>query len=148
MARARLKVFSWSDGFHAFTVATSSRPKALHAWGMSRDIFKDGIAREIYSGQDYDAAMAAPGEVIQRGEAIDHGKIGRRPKARKTAGPSAAEKKRKALQAEIERLDEKWEGTRADFDARENELAKERDEAAGACRSARDALRDKLRVLR
>jgi hypothetical protein len=49
MAKAGLKVFSWSDGFHAFTVAASSRPKALAAWGMSRDIFKDGLAHEIQS---------------------------------------------------------------------------------------------------
>ncbi len=26
---AKLKVFTWSDGFHAFTVATTSRPRAL-----------------------------------------------------------------------------------------------------------------------
>lgn len=36
----KLKVFTWSDGFHAHTVAVSSRPKALAAWGVSQDIFK------------------------------------------------------------------------------------------------------------
>ncbi|MFN4040247.1 MAG: hypothetical protein ACK4I0_01130 [Brevundimonas sp.] len=148
MAKARLKVFSWSDGFHAFTVAASSRPKALAAWGMSRDIFKDGLAREIQSGSDYDAAMAAPGEVIQRGEAIDKGKLGKRPKTRKAAAPSAADRKRKALEAQVEALDEKWKAAQADLDAREAALADERDEAASVHRKSREALMQKIRGLR
>ena len=41
---AKLKVFRYSDGFHAWTVAASSRPKALAAWGVKRDLFKDGSA--------------------------------------------------------------------------------------------------------
>ncbi|MBF6603782.1 MAG: hypothetical protein ITG03_12555, partial [Sphingorhabdus sp.] len=49
----KLKVFAWSDGFHAFTVATSSKPKALAAWGMGQDIFKSGLAREIHDGAAY-----------------------------------------------------------------------------------------------
>lgn len=28
---AKLKVFTWSDGFHAYTVATTSRARALAA---------------------------------------------------------------------------------------------------------------------
>lgn len=148
MAKARLKVFSWSDGFHAFTVAASSRPKALAAWGMSRDIFKDGLAREIQSGSDYDAAVAAPGEVIQRGEAIDKGKLGKGPKIRKVAAPSAAEKKRKALEAQVEALDEEWKAAQSALDAREAALADERDEAAGVHRKSREALMQKIRGLR
>lgn len=148
MARSRLKVFSWSDGFHAFTVAASSRPKALAAWGMSRDIFKDGLAREIQSGSDYDAAVAAPGEVIQRGEAIDTGKLGKRPKTRKAAAPSAADKKRKALEAQVEALDEEWKAAQADLDAREAALADERDEAASVHHKSREALMQKIRGLR
>ncbi len=42
----RLKVFEWSDGFHRFTVAAASRPKALAAWGIHQDIFASGLARE------------------------------------------------------------------------------------------------------
>ena len=72
---ARLKVFTWSDGFHAFTVAASSRPKALEAWGSRQDLFATGLASELSGGPDYEAALAAPGEVIQRGQAIDVGKI-------------------------------------------------------------------------
>ena len=74
----RLKVFTWSDGFHAFTVAVSSRPKALEAWGSKQDLFATGLASELSGGPDYEAALAAPGEVIERGLAIDVGKkIGR-----------------------------------------------------------------------
>lgn len=148
MAKARLKVFSWSDGFHAFTVAASSRPKALEAWGMRRDIFKDGLAKELDGGPDYEAAMAAPGEVIQRGEAIDRGRLGKRPKPLRATAPSAAEKKRKALEAEVERLDQAWAETQADFDAREAALAKARDAADGAHRKSREALMKKIRALR
>ncbi|WP_167792137.1 hypothetical protein [Brevundimonas sp. MF30-B] len=148
MAKSRLKVFSWSDGFHAFTVAASSRPKALAAWGMSRDIFKDGLAREIQSGSDYDAAVAAPGEVIQRGETIDEGKLGTRPKARKATPPPATDKKRKALEAEVETLDEEWGDAQAAFDARQAALADERDKAASAYRKSREALMQKIRGLR
>lgn len=148
MAKARLKVFTWSDGFHAFTVAASSRPKALDAWGMRRDIFKDGLAREIDSGPDYDAAMASPGAVIQRGEAIDTGKLGRGPKARKANAPSAAEMKIRALQAKVEALDEGWADAQADLDAREAALAKARDEAGKSHRRSRDALMRQIRALR
>ena len=47
---AKLKVWRWSDGSHADTVATTSRAKALAAWGVTRDLFKDGDAREITEG--------------------------------------------------------------------------------------------------
>ena len=82
---ARLKVFTWSDGFHAFTVAATSRPKALKAWGMTQDIFKSGLAREITDGPTFDAARAQPGEVIQTGEALDPGEISNAPRRRREA---------------------------------------------------------------
>ncbi len=92
--------------------------------------------------------MAAPGEVIQRGEAIDKGKLGKRPKNRKAAAPSAADKKRKALEAQVETLDEEWEDAQADLDAREAALADERDEAASVHRKSREALIQKICGLR
>lgn len=104
---AKLKVFTWSDGFHAFTVATPSRPKALEAWGSKQDLFATGLARPLTGGPDYDAALAAPGEVVARGLAIDVGKIGK-VKRVKTRGPS------KAKAARIEKL----EAALADLDQR------------------------------
>ena len=103
---ARLKVFTWSDGFHAFTVAATSRPKALKAWGMTQDIFKSGLAREITDGPTFDAAQAQPGEVIQTGEAIDPGEISKAPRRRRDSGPTPAKKARVAdLEGRLERLD-------------------------------------------
>ena len=63
----RLKVFEWSDGFHRFTVAASSRSKALAAWGIQQDIFASGLAREAVETEDEAAARARPGTVIERG---------------------------------------------------------------------------------
>nr|WP_314435032.1 hypothetical protein [uncultured Brevundimonas sp.] len=47
----RLKVFRWSDGFHAYSVAVSSRPKALSAWGSGQDLFATGLAAETIGAQ-------------------------------------------------------------------------------------------------
>ena len=63
MAR-KLKVFSWSDGLHDYAVATTSRAKALKAWDVGRDLFKDGTAREVDVGAAFEAAVAAPEMVI------------------------------------------------------------------------------------
>jgi len=63
---AKLKVFSWSDGLHVWSVATTSRPKALEAWGATQDLFKTGMAAELEGGEDYDAALKAPGKVLER----------------------------------------------------------------------------------
>lgn len=67
---AKLKVFCWSDGFRAYPVAVSSRPKALEAWGATQDLFKTGMATELTEGADFEAALAAPGEVLERRLAI------------------------------------------------------------------------------
>ena len=56
----RIKVFSWSDGFHSWTVATSSRPKALDVWAVERDLFKSGLAHGITDGPEHEAALAEP----------------------------------------------------------------------------------------
>jgi len=70
----KLKVFEWSDGFHRFTVAATSRPKALAAWGIQQDIFASGLAREAPEAEDAEAARARPGVVVERGLAVDVGK--------------------------------------------------------------------------
>ena len=104
---AKLKVFRWSDGFHAFSVAASSRPKALAAWGMSQDIFKSGLASEVTEGAAYDTALKSPGEVIQTGGAVDVRAIEAAPKPRWPSGPTAAQKKRIAdLETALADLDE------------------------------------------
>lgn len=150
MARA-LKVFSYSDGFHSWTVAATSRAKALDAWGVKRDLFKDGAAVEVAEGPDREAALKAPGELIERGLSVDIGKVEKTkaPKAAKTRGPSAKDLARVgALEGELVELEAaQTEETRA-LEARRAEL--EREGAALAWRQARamDALRAKLKTAR
>lgn len=81
----KLKVFIWSDGFHALTVATTSRPKALKAWGSRQDLFASGLASPLTERPDYDAALASPGEVIERGLTVDIGKISKAERSSKSA---------------------------------------------------------------
>lgn len=118
MMAPRLKVFSWSDGFHAFTVAVSSRPKALEAWGSKQDLFATGLASELSDGADYDAALAAPGEVIQRGLTIDIGKIAKTPRPKAAPG--------KARRAQIDSL----ETDLATLDANQARILRDLDEEA------------------
>ena len=68
MAR-KLKVFSWSDGLHDYTVATTSRAKALAAWDVGRDLFKDGVNGRLVPDDDPDRLAEALGELISDREA-------------------------------------------------------------------------------
>lgn len=108
----RLKVFCWSDGFHAFSVAASSRQKALDAWGIGRDIFKDGLAWEVTRGADHAAALKSPGEVIERGLAVDIGKAAPRRKPAVKRPSEAARRKVEALETELDALDHAQAGER------------------------------------
>jgi hypothetical protein len=142
---ARLKVFTWADGFHAFTVAASSRPKALAAWGIAHDIFKDGLASELASGPDYDAALQSPGEVIQRGLSIDVGKTAK-PKAQPVSGK--AREAVNALEADLENLDRDQAAETAVIDERRAALEAEARALAAAQDKARKALVAKLKAAR
>ena len=129
MMAAKLKVFTWSDGFHAFTVATTSRPKALEAWGSKQDLVATGLASQLSGGADYDAALASPGEVVERGLAIDVGKIGKA-KPAKPRGPSKAKAaKIEKLQAALADLDERHQVVMADFEEQQAALSQARQEA-------------------
>lgn len=142
---AKLKVFTWSDGFHAFTVAASSRPKALEAWGVDQDLFKTGLAHEAEDGPDRDAALASPGAVISRGLSVDVGKAEKR-KAR----PSNAKAKArvKALEAELEALDAEQADEAAALHERQAKLDREREALTAGHDKARKALLAKLKTAR
>jgi hypothetical protein len=145
---AKLKVFRWSDGFHAYTVATSSRARALQAWGFSRDLFKDGSATEVTDGPDYDAALAKPGELIERGLSVDVGEA-RPVKAPKAKGPSKADRERIAkLEAELQALDERHASEQQDLDARRAALETEAEAADRRHASERRKLLDRLKAAR
>ena len=145
---AKLKVFTWSDGFHAFTVATSSRPKALEAWGSKQDLFATGLASQLSGGPDYDAALTSPGEVVERGLAIDVGKIGKA-KPAKPRGPSKAKAAEiEKLQAALADLDERHLAVMADFEEQQAALSQARQEAEATYEADRKSLAADLKKTR
>lgn len=150
MARA-LKVFSYSDGFHSWTVAASSRAKALEAWGVKRDLFKDGSAVEAPEGPDREAALKAPGELIERGLSVDIGKVekSKAPKAAKKRGPGAKDLARvELLEEELAELDEAQAGETAALEARRAGLEQEAKALEQRQSKAREALKTKLKAAR
>lgn len=144
----QLKVFTWSDGFHAFTVATSSRPKALEAWGSKQDLFATGLASQLSGGPDYEAALASPGEVIERGVAIDVGKIGKA-KPAKPRGPSKAKAaKIEKLKTALADLDERHQAVMADFEEQQAALNQARQQVETAYEAERKSLAADLKKAR
>lgn len=125
---AKLKVFTTSDGLTEYAVATTSRPKALAAWGVHQDLFKRGAAREADDPALIKAAVAQPGEVLTRAVGASRAALKtlkaepRKPKA----GPSkAALKTVSRLEDELDALDAghaadvaKIDRARADLDTR------------------------------
>lgn len=129
----RLKVFVTSDGLTDYVVATSSRPKALAAWGAHQDLFKTGGARETEDPALVKAATAQPGEVLRR-PADSKGALSKIAKARpaKPKGPSrAALRKVAALEQKLEALAERRADAQARLDAERQalEVRAERDAA-------------------
>lgn len=62
----RLKVFVTSDGLTDYVVATTSKTKALAAWGSHQDLFKTGLARETDDPELIKSATAQPDQVLRR----------------------------------------------------------------------------------
>ena len=142
----RLKVFVTSDGLTDYVVAASSKVKALAAWGLRQDVFKEGQARETDDPALAKAALAKPGEVLRR-PAGTRGELARlKPaKAAKPKGPSKAQLRRVAeLEAKLAALDGEHQAAQADLDRRETALRAEhaRLDARRAARRAR--LEDQL----
>jgi len=145
---AKLKVFTWSDGFHAFTVATSSRPKALEAWGSKQNLFATGLASQLSGGPDYEAALASPGEVVERGLAIDVGKIGKA-KPVKPRGPSKAKAaKIEKLKTALADLEESRQAEMAGFEEQQAALTQARQQVETAYEAERKSLAADLKKAR
>ena len=104
---ARLKVFITSDGLTDFVVAATSKSKALAAWGIRQDVFKEGAARETDDPALVKAAAARPGEVLRRAAGTrDELKRLKPAKSGKAKGPSkAALKAVAALEVKLAELD-------------------------------------------
>lgn len=147
MARA-LKTFCYSDGFHVWTVAVPSRVKALAAFGVKRDLFKDGSAKEVESGPDRDAALKAPGELIERGLAVDVGKVARTTATRKAKSNAADRKRVEALQRELDALDQTHARESEKLAERQAALAREADALDSRHSRARGALKARLKSAR
>jgi hypothetical protein len=139
---ARLKVFVTSDGLTDYIVATSSRPKALAAWGMRQDVFKEGAAHETDDPALVKAATARPGEVLRR-PAGSRGELAKlKPaKASKPKGPTKAQLKKVAdLEARLAALDAEHDKARVAIESKRAAL----EQKLQAIETRRDARREKL----
>jgi hypothetical protein len=144
---ARLKVFVSSDGMTDYVVATTSKTKALAAWGSSQDLFKGGLARETDDPALVQAATAQPGEVLRRpaGSRAALSKL-KAPKAPpKPKGPSKAALKKVAdLEARLAEADAAGARELAELDARRSKLEASQAEARARLEAALTAARRAL----
>src|SRR5579884_2155097 len=85
----RLKVFVTSDGLTDYAVATTSKAKALAAWGSHQDLFKTGLAHETDDSDLVKAATAKAGEVLRR-PAGTRGELAKMKAPRKAAAKGEA----------------------------------------------------------
>ena len=126
----RIKVFCWSDGLHVYTVAATSRTKALAAWGFTRDLFREGLAREVTSGADYDRARAKPGQVMERAAAAA---LAARPKGRSKQDIDKS-RSRTAARRTLDKVEQQIAALEGEANAAERAL--EREQAVLANRAA------------
>ena len=145
------KVFTWSDGFHRYTVAATSRAKALAAWDMDRDLFKEGVAEEVSGSPDAKAALTAPGAVIRRAEGGLPAEVAKLPKANpKKADKAEAERKRKLVEAKgaLEAAEAKQREAEADLVRRRQDLDAEAAALSETWTKRRSRLERAIQLLR
>ena len=151
MAR-KLKVFSWSDGLHDYTVAATSRAKALEAWDVGRDLFKDGTAREIDAGAAHDAALKAPETVVTTpagglGAALKG--LPKRARAKPDKAQAAArEAKLAKLKEELAALEDEARASETEFDRRRTELEADAERTRARFQARRMELGDAIEKAR
>ena len=137
----RLKVFVTSDGLTDYVVAASSRPKALVAWGVRQDLFKEGRAHETDDPDLVAAATSRPGEVLRRpaGTRGELAKLAPAQQPAKPKGPSKAALKRVAdLETRLAALDPAHAQAKARLERERAELDR-RAEAQAADHAAQRA---------
>jgi len=146
----RLKVFVTSDGLTDYVVAVSSRAKALAAWGVRQDLFKEGRAHETDEPALVKATLSQPGEVLRRPSGTRGALAKLKPaKPQRPAGPTKAQLKKVAdLEARLgglgavhERAMARLEAARAALDRRMAALK----DAQAAERAALEAKLDAAR---
>jgi len=62
----KLKTYLTDSGFFQLAVAAPSMKAALAAWGMTHNVFADGLAKETTDATIVEAAEAQPGTVLRR----------------------------------------------------------------------------------
>lgn len=62
----KLKTFVTDSGFFELAVAAPSMKAALAAWGMTHNVFADGLAKQTGDAGIIEAACAMPGTVLRR----------------------------------------------------------------------------------
>lgn len=132
----RLKVFVTSDGLTDYVVATTSKTKALAAWGSHQDLFKTGLAHQTDDAELVQAASDQPDQVLRR-PAGTRGELAKlkpatKPRSAKPVGPSkAALKKVTDLEKRIAAAEAAHAEAIAALEARRHDLeAKHEAEAA------------------
>jgi hypothetical protein len=157
----RLKVFCTTNGLTQYAVATSSKAKALAAWGTKQDLFKEGLASETNEAAVVEAALARPGEVVTR-SALDAGalksalaaapkpkKAGKAVAPPKPKGPSKEALERVAkLEQKLAEHDARHKEALADIAERRRELDEEETALRGAYASKRRDLQQRLAAAR
>ena len=147
----RLKVFVTSDGLTEYVVAVSSKAKALEAWGIRQDVFKEGAAHETADPALVNAALAQVGQVLRRpaGTRDKLAKLKPLKVAKRSAGPSKAqlkavaalEKQLAALDAAHDRAAAALERARIDLDRREEDLHAAHEKQRGKLEASLNAAR-------
>jgi hypothetical protein len=143
---AKLKIFITSDGLTDYVVATTSKAKALAAWGVHQDLFKDGAARETDDPALVKAATAQPDEVLQRkaGAPAQLKAIKAAPAPKKKGPSPAAVKKVSDLEAQMAALEDRWDEQVAALEAARAELDRREEGEQAAHESARAKLAAQL----
>jgi colicin import membrane protein len=62
----KIKVFTSNLGFYETAVAARSQKMALAHWGVNRDLFREGSAKETNDPKAVGAAMRKVGMVVRR----------------------------------------------------------------------------------
>lgn len=147
---ARLKVFTTSDGLTDYVIATTSRAKALAAWGVHQDLFKTGAAREVDDPAVRDDALARPDEVLRRpaGSRETLARLKPRPKPRPKAPSKALLRRIEGLEGELSVLENDRAADEARFAAARAKLEAEAAKAEAIHQRRAETLRDQLRDAR
>lgn len=141
MAKPRLKVYRAQMGFADTVVAAPNQKAALQAWGARQNLFGEGLAAVTEEPAAVKAALAHPGEVLQRAAGAagafkpgaaappDLPPAPRRPKAKPAPSPQPPPKPDRAAldaaEAALRDLDAQAQSSRAEFERRRAALDQE-----------------------